>query len=180
MLFSKHEAFCCLFLFSFCCTYRPLLTQLLLDTPRNSFVCGGWGLIIWPLFHPRLVTFHAVEGTHGQGILATSTYDLSPFTINPDYHHWREFNSPYLSFVCLFLKNLFIKQTICLFLKNKFYLYIYFWLCWVFVAARRLSLVASSRGYSPLQCTGFSSWCLLLLWSTGSRHTGFNSCGTWA
>ena len=38
----------------------------------------------------------------------------------------------------------------CLFFFfNKFiYLFIYFWLCWVFVAARRLSLVAASGGYS--------------------------------
>ena len=32
----------------------------------------------------------------------------------------------------------------------------YFWLHWVSVAARGLSLVASSRGYSSLWCTGFS------------------------
>ena len=31
---------------------------------------------------------------------------------------------------------------------NTFYLFIYFWLCWVFVAGCRLSLVAVSRGYS--------------------------------
>ena len=64
------------------------------------------------------------------------------------------------------------------FLKIKFiYLFIYFWLCWVFVAARRLSLVAVSRGYSSLWCTGFSlRW--LLLRSTGSRHVGFSSCST--
>ena len=30
-----------------------------------------------------------------------------------------------------------------------------FWLCWVFVAARRLSVVAASGGYSSLRCTGF-------------------------
>ena len=29
-----------------------------------------------------------------------------------------------------------------------------------------------------MQCTGFSLRWLLLLWSTGSRHTGFSSCGT--
>ena len=33
-----------------------------------------------------------------------------------------------------------------LFLKNKFILFIYFWLCWVFVAARGLSLVVVSGG----------------------------------
>ena len=58
-----------------------------------------------------------------------------------------------------------------------FILFIYFWLRWVFVAAQGLPLVATSRGYSLLRCTGFSLWCLLLLQSTGSRHTGFSSCG---
>ena len=60
------------------------------------------------------------------------------------------------------------------------YLFIYFWLCWVFVAVHRLSLVAASGGYSSLRCAGFSLRWLLLLWSMGSRHTGFSSCSTWA
>ena len=55
--------------------------------------------------------------------------------------------------------------------------FIYFWLCWVFVAAFRLSLVAVSGGYSSLWCTGFSLRWLLLLLSMGSRHAGFSSCG---
>ena len=59
-------------------------------------------------------------------------------------------------------------------------LFIYFWLRWVFVAARGLSLVAASGGYSALRCAGFSLRWLLLLWSTGSRHVGFSSCGAWA
>ena len=58
------------------------------------------------------------------------------------------------------------------------FLSFYFWLRWVFIAARGLSLVASSGGYSSLRCTGFSLRWLLLLWSTGSRRTGFSSCGT--
>ena len=49
-------------------------------------------------------------------------------------------------------------------------LFIYFWLCWVSVAARGLSLVVVSGGYSSLWCVGFSLWWLLLLRSTGSRH----------
>ena len=57
-----------------------------------------------------------------------------------------------------------------------FFKFIYFWLHWVFVAARGLSSVAVSGGYSSLRCAGFSSWWLLLLWSTGSRHVGFSSC----
>ena len=42
------------------------------------------------------------------------------------------------------------------------------------------SLVGVSGGYSSLRCAGFSLRWLLLLRSTGSRHAGFSSCGTWA
>ena len=54
----------------------------------------------------------------------------------------------------------------------------FFWLHWVLVAARRLSLVAVSRGYSLLRCVGFSLRWFLLLQSMGSRHAGFSSCST--
>ena len=66
---------------------------------------------------------------------------------------------------------------------DEFYLFIYlfiYWLCWVFVAARGLSLVAASRGYSSSQCVGFSLWWHLLLQSMGSRRVGFLSCNTQA
>ena len=61
-----------------------------------------------------------------------------------------------------------------------FFKIIYFWLRCVFVAAHGLSLVGSSEGYSSSWCAGFSLQWLLLLRSTGSRHAGFSSCGTWA
>ena len=61
-----------------------------------------------------------------------------------------------------------------------FLIYLFIWLCWVFVAACRLSLVAASGGYSSLWCMGFSLQWLLLLQNTGSRRVGFSSCGTWA
>ena len=77
--------------------------------------------------------------------------------------------------------NCLIQKQFFFFFFNKFiYLFIYFWLCWVFGAVRRLSLVAASGGYSLLWCAGFSLRWLLLLHSTGSRCTGFSSCGTWA
>ena len=56
-------------------------------------------------------------------------------------------------------------------------LFVYFWLRWVFVAVHGLSLVAVSGGYSSLRCVDFSLWWLLLLRCTGSRHTGFSTCG---
>ena len=70
-------------------------------------------------------------------------------------------NSPYFPLHCIssFL-NLFI------------YLFIYFWLCWVFVSVRGLSLVATSGGHSSSWCAGLSLSRPLLLRSTGSRRAG--------
>ena len=69
----------------------------------------------------------------------------------------------------------FFRNNPFFFKKLLFILFIYFWLRWVFVAARGLSLVAVSRGYSSLRCVGFSLGWLLLLRSVGSRRTGFSS-----
>ena len=43
-----------------------------------------------------------------------------------------------------------------------------------------LSLVAVSEGYSLVLMGRCLIVWLLLLWSTGSRCSGFSSCGTWA
>ena len=59
-------------------------------------------------------------------------------------------------------------------------LFIYFWLRWVFIAVRGLSLVAASGGCSSLWCTAFSLRWFLLLQSRGSRCVGFSSCGSQA
>ena len=48
--------------------------------------------------------------------------------------------------------NLFLMPS----LFKKIELFVYFWLRWVFLAVRGLSLVAGSRGYSLMPCTGFS------------------------
>ena len=50
------------------------------------------------------------------------------------------------------------------------HLFIYFWLCWVFVSLRGLSLVAVSGGHPSSRCTGLSLSRPLLLRSTGSRR----------
>ena len=52
------------------------------------------------------------------------------------------------------------------------FIFIYFWLCWVFVSVRGLSPVVASGGRSSSRCTGFSLSRLLLLRSTGSRRAG--------
>ena len=51
-------------------------------------------------------------------------------------------------------------------------LFIYLWLCWVFVSVRGLSLVAASGGHSSSRCMGLSLSRPLPLRSTGSRHAG--------
>ena len=60
--------------------------------------------------------------------------------------------------------------------KKQFYLFIYYLFVAVlgFAAAQAFSsyLVAATRGYSSLQCTGFSLLWLLLLQSTASRVHG--------
>ena len=59
------------------------------------------------------------------------------------------------------------KYMTALFICLLFKIYFYFWLCWVFVVARGLSLVAASGGYSLLRCPDSSlRWFLLL------RHAG--------
>ena len=52
------------------------------------------------------------------------------------------------------------------------YLFIYLWLCWVFISVRGLSLAAASGGHSSSQCAGLSLSRPLLLRSTGSRRAG--------
>ena len=52
------------------------------------------------------------------------------------------------------------------------YLFIYLWLCWVFVSVRGLSPVAACGGHSSSRCAGLSLSRPLLLRSTGSRRAG--------
>ena len=74
-----------------------------------------------------------------------------------------------------FNSRLFVLELSCLgqnILSINIYLFIYFWLGWVFVSVRGLSLVAASGGRFSSRCAGPSlSWPLLLR-STGSRRTG--------
>ena len=77
----------------------------------------------------------------------------------------------YLFFFKCNVIYLFIFKETPLFFFNFIYLFIY-WLCWVFVSVRGLSLVAASGGHSSLRCAGLSLSRPLLLRSTGSRRAG--------
>ena len=52
------------------------------------------------------------------------------------------------------------------------FIFIYLWLCWVFVSVWGLSLAVASGGHSSSRCAGLSLLQPLLLRSTGSRRTG--------
>ena len=69
----------------------------------------------------------------------------------------------YLHF--FFFKNFF-------FFLKLIYLFIYFWLCRVFVSVRGLSPAAASGGHSSSHCAGLSPSRPLPLRSTGSRRAG--------
>ena len=61
---------------------------------------------------------------------------------------------------------------VCFFFKYLFIYLFYFWLCWVFVSVRGLSLVVASGDHSSSRRAGLSLSWPLLLWSTGSRRAG--------
>ena len=69
-----------------------------------------------------------------------------------------------------FLSFFFLNEILTII--NFIYLFTFFWLCWVFVSVRGLSLVAASGGHSSSRCTGLSLSRPLLLRSTGSRRAG--------
>ena len=63
-----------------------------------------------------------------------------------------------------------INSLLIYFFKVLFF-YIFYWLYWVFVAPRGLSLVAASKSYSSLQCTSYCG---------GFSHYRAQALGAWA
>ena len=79
--------------------------------------------------------------------------------------------SCFLVFYCLPDSVQFNSVNLFFFFNFWVYLFIYLWLCWVFVSVRGLSLVASG-GHSSSRCAGLSLSRPLLLRRTGSRRAG--------
>ena len=82
------------------------------------------------------------------------------------------FSTCSLSFFLFF----FLNPRKCFLLEFFFFnflgLFIYLWLCWVFVSVRGLSLIAASGDHSSSRCAGLSLSRPLLLRSAGSRRAG--------
>ena len=79
-------------------------------------------------------------------------------------------------------------QFVIIILFNFLNLFIYFWLCWVLIAAW-VFLKLQREGATPkLWCSGFSLWWPLLIMEHGLQGTqasavaacGLNSCSSWA
>ena len=81
------------------------------------------------------------------------------------------FSKNQLLVLLIFFKDKIYRENVLL-ISFKFYLFIYLWLCWVFVSVRGLSPVVASGGHSSSQCVGLSLSQPLLLRSTGSRRAG--------
>ena len=97
--------------------------------------CGMWGLVPWPGIKPRPP--------------ALGAWSLSYYN-SREVPHWRIFaHTISLVWVCSppsLNEFLSLPSTFILLLKNL--VSFYFWLCWVFIALCRLSLVVASGGYS--------------------------------
>ena len=111
-----------------------------------------------------------------------SSHHTKIHTINMIYHCWYWFQSPTES-ICQ------IPQYKYVFVLFLFYLFIYlfiYWLCWIYVAACRLSLVPASGG-ATLRCGARASHCrgfsCCRAWALGARASvvaarGLSSCGS--
>ena len=111
-----------------------------------------------------------------------SKFPLCTFLVNPlpsskeafDFYshilarpsYWWNFTVPTLLCLSSFTQNAFLKK------KNNFYYLFIYWLCWVFVSVRGLSLVVASGGHSSSRCAGLSLPRPLWLRSTGSSRAG--------
>ena len=133
------------------------------------------------VFLERILEWVALPFSRGSSWPRNRTHFSCPFKVNTgvtsevcllcygySFLH-RYFNAILLPIILIFSLQSVLK-------KGFIYLFIYFWLCWIFIALLGLSLVVASRGYSLLWCVGFFLWRLLLLWSMGSRCAGFSGC----
>ena len=71
----------------------------------------------------------------------------------------------------MYIQDTHVNRVLLVFLFFFLRFIYFYWLCWVFIVACRLSLIVVSGGDSSLRGTGFSR-------CVDSRHTGFCSCSS--
>ena len=139
----------------------------------------GFASFIVPSYHLAEV-FHSYQLKRNNPKTANSKEDVKKKKKIRIIKNWRT----YMSVLDLNVKQKF--SFFFLFLKFfSYFIYFYFIYLLLFLAALGLCCCAwpfSSCGKRGLLfiavCGLLSSWWLLLLQSTGSRHEGFGSCGT--
>ena len=166
---------------------------LLIQFFRNMFV---FSLSLFPLFCSVAKANLPAAWRSRVGLLPVHLYsdEWEPSLLGEGMQLWcPAFSFSFLVFphFALVVSYYLVIKEIALFpiLSNHFtYLFIFINLfIRLFLAVLGLSCCTQAfsscgerGGYSSLRCAGFSLRWLLLLRSTGSRHVGFSSCGTWA
>ena len=127
--------------------------------------------------YSRCERVHADQWLPGDGAVRTSgevlqrdTRKLCGIIVSWVYTYVQTYEN-----VHFFLNNI----SIFFFFFNKFiYLFIHFWLCWVFVSVRGLSLVVASGGHSSSRCAGLSLSRPLLPAEHRLQARRLSSCGS--
>ena len=120
----------------------------------------------WKLTCFNIPWFSEFTHTHTHTIMQFSIIFKAKIKVDNRSRYYRYYH-PFF-FLSLFIPFFPLNLLIYLFI----YLFIYFWLCWVSVSVRGLSLVVASGDHSSSQCAGLSLSRPLLLQSTGSRRAG--------
>ena len=146
-----------------------------------------------PVWDPTFSLFgyiprRGIAGSYGNSVfnflrkchIVIVHWRLYHFTFSPTTHKSFNFSAPHqhLLFSTCFFVFFIIAILICVkcyfavFFLKKLFIYLFLWLCWVFVSVRGLSIVAASGGHSSSRCAGLSLSRPLLLRGTGSRRAG--------
>ena len=149
-------------------TYNTFL-PLILNKTMN---CEAYGVILWCSSSFKHIYAMAFEIIYFPNVFMW--FVLYLLCVNHNISYIRQSSKILKELVVLLTdKRKMIKGSFFFFLKLlSFFLYIYLWLCWVFVSVRGLSLVAASGSHSSSRCAGLSLSRPLLLQSTGSRRAG--------
>ena len=119
-------------------------------TVLSRFGCVRLFVTLWTVGHQAPLSMGFSRQDYWSGLSCPSPGDLADLEMGSNHHllclrHWQAGSLSLAPPGTTALKSL---SYTFLFLNKKNYVFIYFWLCWVFSAASRLSLIVASKGYS--------------------------------